>query len=43
MKRIIQLIISATLACAAVACSNYDDDINRLDEASKAMETKVSE
>ena len=43
MKRIIQLIISATLAFAAFACSNYDDDINRLDEASKAMETKVSE
>ena len=43
MKRIIHLIIFFALACAAIACSNYDDDINRLDEASKTLETKVSE
>ena len=43
MKRIIHLITFFALACAAIACSNYDDDINRLDEASKTLETKVSE
>ena len=43
MNRIIHLIITFTLVCVAFACSNYDDDINRLDEASKAMEAKVSE
>lgn len=43
MKRIIHLITVSVLACAATACSNYNDDINRLDETSKALETKVSE
>lgn len=43
MNKITHLIITSALACVAFACSNYDDDINRLDEASKTMETKVSE
>ena len=43
MNRILHLVITSALVCVASACSNYDDDINRLDEASKALETKVSE
>lgn len=43
MNKITHFIITSALACVALACSNYDDDINRLDEASKTMETKVSE
>lgn len=43
MNKITHFIITSALACVAFACSNYDDDINRLDESGKAMETKVSE
>ena len=43
MNKITHIIITSALACVALACSNYDDDINRLDEASKTMGAKVSE
>lgn len=43
MRRIIRFIIVTALTCVAFACSNYDADINSLDETSKALETKITE
>ena len=43
MRRIIRFIIATALTCVALACSNYDGDISRLDETGKAMETKIAE
>ena len=43
MRRIIRFIIATALTCVAFACSNYDGDINSLDETSKALEAKVTE
>ena len=42
MNKIITLIVVAALGCAVSGCSNYDDDISRLDDALSEVNASIS-